>query len=339
MTDKPQPPETLSSILAEHTFAHAQPTRQDGDGLLPCPFCGGLDLTVYKHQSVGSWVACVDCGLETPTETGTTPDGATKYLNTRATPSPTRDAAEGAGQKSTSAAVRESNRSTPRSPASAAMGHCAEVDTAAPPKPAPDAMHRALKRLREYAATWGPEDDTSRPSLHDDLILVCDAVSSAPVPPADGAVTFAQHLDRGGTLDPALTARMDAIGRDLSASAEPVVRYSDLQLGGGGQYTAATLAAEIERMATDETVRPFDDLIEENWKTIVAALRALPTVRGERELLEQCAKIARQFELDMSKSQLDDRDIENIQRGANDASNAIADAILSLPVQSGAGER
>lgn len=52
--------------------------------LLPCPFCGGEDLTVYRHETVGSWVACVDCGLETPTETGTTPDEATKYWNTRA---------------------------------------------------------------------------------------------------------------------------------------------------------------------------------------------------------------------------------------------------------------
>jgi hypothetical protein len=51
--------------------------------LLPCPFCGGEDLTVYAHKSVGSWVACIDCGLETPTETGITPEDATKYWNIR----------------------------------------------------------------------------------------------------------------------------------------------------------------------------------------------------------------------------------------------------------------
>lgn len=51
--------------------------------LLPCPFCGSDNLKLYDRQSL-AWVACIDCGLEAPSETGVTVDQARTYWNSRA---------------------------------------------------------------------------------------------------------------------------------------------------------------------------------------------------------------------------------------------------------------
>lgn len=56
--------------------------------LLPCPFCGGVDVNLRQHLETNmSWVSCGECGLEAPSETGWTDDIAIEYWNTRA-PSP-----------------------------------------------------------------------------------------------------------------------------------------------------------------------------------------------------------------------------------------------------------
>ena len=54
--------------------------------LQPCPFCGSEKITAYSGQVItGAWVACLSCGLETPTETGITHEKAVEYWNARAT--------------------------------------------------------------------------------------------------------------------------------------------------------------------------------------------------------------------------------------------------------------
>lgn len=53
--------------------------------LLPCPFCGEDNTTLCTSTAQGmSWVACVECGLEAPSETGTTREMAVAYWNKRA---------------------------------------------------------------------------------------------------------------------------------------------------------------------------------------------------------------------------------------------------------------
>ena len=55
--------------------------------LLPCPFCGGTDVHLWHIASASmSWVSCVGCGLEAPSETGVTDDAAVAYWNRRAAP-------------------------------------------------------------------------------------------------------------------------------------------------------------------------------------------------------------------------------------------------------------
>lgn len=55
--------------------------------LLPCPFCGGSP-TLHPHSadhSLGAWVSCSSCGLESPTETGQSVAVAVRHWNTRST--------------------------------------------------------------------------------------------------------------------------------------------------------------------------------------------------------------------------------------------------------------
>jgi Lar family restriction alleviation protein len=68
--------------------------------VLPCPFCGGGSVSVHGPRgSLGAWVACSSCGLETPTETGVTTEQAFAYWNRRAsalesTPAPVSEITE-----------------------------------------------------------------------------------------------------------------------------------------------------------------------------------------------------------------------------------------------------
>lgn len=87
----------------------------------------------------------------------------------------------------------------------------------APPQPAPDAMREAINRLLGYAKTWdNPEYDTSKPSLSEDIKLVCGSVlPSAPVPSPDGAGD-----DFGDMPSAYLTARN--LSSSGAVAAEPV---------------------------------------------------------------------------------------------------------------------
>lgn len=52
--------------------------------LKPCPFCNSTDVSVNRmEKACMSWVSCKSCGLDTPSETGTTDDQAVSYWNTR----------------------------------------------------------------------------------------------------------------------------------------------------------------------------------------------------------------------------------------------------------------
>lgn len=54
------------------------------EALKPCPFCGGSDIHLRHHQANQmSWVSCVGCGFEAPSETGVTDDDAVNYWNRR----------------------------------------------------------------------------------------------------------------------------------------------------------------------------------------------------------------------------------------------------------------
>lgn len=65
------------------------------DNLLPCPFCGGTNAKLRTHSLAPmSWVSCVDCGLEAPTETGVTDEAAVAYWNCRAPSPETREVGE-----------------------------------------------------------------------------------------------------------------------------------------------------------------------------------------------------------------------------------------------------
>lgn len=58
----------------------------DKPELLPCPFCGSaINIKLYERETL-AWAACLDCGLEAPTETGVTKDQAVAYWNKRAMP-------------------------------------------------------------------------------------------------------------------------------------------------------------------------------------------------------------------------------------------------------------
>lgn len=56
--------------------------------LLPCPFCGGEEITIYGNLATGKHASCRSCGLQAPTETGVTNAQAVEYWNTRASPAP-----------------------------------------------------------------------------------------------------------------------------------------------------------------------------------------------------------------------------------------------------------
>jgi Lar family restriction alleviation protein len=88
----------LQSVLDRFQVAAASGSTKEE--LLPCPFCGGGSVSVHGPRgSLGAWVACSSCGLETPTETGVTTEQAFAYWNRRAsalesTPAPVSEITE-----------------------------------------------------------------------------------------------------------------------------------------------------------------------------------------------------------------------------------------------------
>lgn len=53
--------------------------------LVSCPFCGSANVELHTNPLAGmSWVACIDCGLEAPSETGVSAEDAVTYWNRRA---------------------------------------------------------------------------------------------------------------------------------------------------------------------------------------------------------------------------------------------------------------
>lgn len=53
--------------------------------LKPCPFCGSSDVHLRQNPTAKmSWVSCVGCGMEAPSETGVVDDDAVAYWNRRA---------------------------------------------------------------------------------------------------------------------------------------------------------------------------------------------------------------------------------------------------------------
>jgi Lar family restriction alleviation protein len=52
--------------------------------LRPCPFCGSEHVRLRENPlREMAWVACIDCGLQSPTETGTRLVDAKAYWNKR----------------------------------------------------------------------------------------------------------------------------------------------------------------------------------------------------------------------------------------------------------------
>jgi Lar family restriction alleviation protein len=57
----------------------------NSEALLPCPFCGAGNPSLQVNSHAGmSWVACSQCGIEAPSETGVSADDAVNYWNRRA---------------------------------------------------------------------------------------------------------------------------------------------------------------------------------------------------------------------------------------------------------------
>jgi Lar family restriction alleviation protein len=66
------------------TTSNAAMTSTEKMTLLPCPFCGNEQVRLTtNNQAAMSWVACPNCGLEAPSETGVNADDAVTYWNRR----------------------------------------------------------------------------------------------------------------------------------------------------------------------------------------------------------------------------------------------------------------
>lgn len=81
---------TLDTCQSPDTISPKQGTDRDETAnvaLLPCPFCSSTNVQLrHAAQHEMSWVSCTGCGLEAPSETGTSEGDAVSYWNRRAAP-------------------------------------------------------------------------------------------------------------------------------------------------------------------------------------------------------------------------------------------------------------
>ena len=223
----------------------------------------------------------------------------------------------------------------------------------APPQPAPDAM-RSLENLRLIAedVVWFDWSNNDQDAVHaiDQLRLALAALS-----PGTGA---------GGEMRTALeNARLELVlaisflGRDAGSDrlqktittlidrfhkADDAIRAVLASPSGTGAAEPVALANALEKSDWSNTTIGNKALIQNAIRT----LRANPPVRGDRELPPveriECVK----FDDTLVEVPAEPADREAIMKTVMSLSNisgmqagALADAILSLPVQSGAGER
>lgn len=91
--------EIINKSESDGRLIKTKPDRQDGNGLLPCPFCGNeadyypSNEAVFSVSWIGHIVHCKTCQARVQTAVGE--KTAREMWNNRATQSPTRDAAEG----------------------------------------------------------------------------------------------------------------------------------------------------------------------------------------------------------------------------------------------------
>lgn len=86
-------PETCNSPDKTRSEPGTEEAQAENVALAPCPFCGSANVKLRTSKSEMSWVACVACGLDAPTETGQTEAEAVAYWNRRAAPALPQDVA------------------------------------------------------------------------------------------------------------------------------------------------------------------------------------------------------------------------------------------------------
>lgn len=292
-----------------------QPDRQDGDGL---PVAGTI-LQIGGASPGNGWGSNAievrestgGVGWRWRTITPVENQRLLDALNTRATPQPSPEAAEGAGEP----VIRDTNmfsRLANEPPAIIPEGYSAPLDirTAAeiehdrralkstPPKPAPDAIREAIKKIE---AAFGEPNfkghfytDASGKSKWFDHKKVAKTIAlalSAPVPSADGA----------------MNAMNEALARQYNIPDE--------------LWKGASKENPMVPSGTGAT-EPLAICPSCGWK-FHAEIVAAPPIRGDREAI---AKIIHEQVL------WKDRDRASLEQILLEA----ADAILSLPVPPGA---
>lgn len=241
-----------------------------------------------------------------------------------------------------------------------------DIEGAAPPKPAPDAVRERAKALADELAkikafpetfSRGNHNETWRVSLgirdrsDRDLIVSVLLALSAPVPPADGA--------RWQTVPVEPTLEMQKAGYEALKLFFPHVDEAESPMGHYRIYEAMLAVAPSPAVAAepvawrwrykagDRPASPWKLLDSEgadkwNWSPALEfePLYATPPVSGDREVLQNLANAMR-FVLafyEPGQRTLDTNAWKSAEAGARHALKD-ADAILSLPVQPGAEER
>jgi hypothetical protein len=360
-----------------------RPDRQDGDGLLPCPFCGGPAIFERAGNARQSCIIkCDDCGCKL--ETNEVFHQGTAW-NTRATPA-SGEAAEGAGEASIPTYGNVPWDQLGRDVMEAVMGSRVDYkfptdmypghDIAhinfnslariidkyrlVPPKPAPDAVREALEpfakiadiydraheeRVRHYAdegRDFGPpQPDHYLVSVSIGECRKARAALAAPVPPADGARLALEHAKtRFGCLadhfrdhgEEALLAMSEVDGERMEKALAGIPSAT-----GAAEPGIADALGWLLDAIKSEGVTPTP-LLKRRFEDAEKALLRLaaPPVRGDREVIAR-------IRYEHGHYCLRDVLLEGFQAmkfvQPEKAVDDMLDAILSLPVQPGAGER